>query len=110
MRRPKDLDDDALVTTVDELVMRHASGGRFRLVRLLYTRPATTPDQVAGQWPLIIEACWATDPGRREALIHADGMGGDSYGARPGDQVAVIPVHPAQAARTLAAAAGVGAR
>jgi hypothetical protein len=97
---------DTIVMTVDELVMRFESGNRFRLVRLLYTRPATTPTKVAGQWPLIVEACWAVDPGPREALVIADGMGDSGYGARPGDEVAVIPVHPAQAARSLEVAVG----
>ncbi len=107
-RRPRHLPDGAIVMTVDELVMRHQSGGRFLLAALLYTRPVTIPARVAGQWPLIIEACWAVDPGPREALITTDGRGGAAYGAYPGDEVAVIPVHPAQASRSLEVAAVLG--
>ncbi len=100
-RRPRHLPDGAIVMTVDELVMRHQSGNRFLLAALLYTRRITTPPKVAGQWPLVVEACWAVDPGPREALIIVDGRGEKAYGAYPGDEVAVIPVHPAQASRSL---------
>lgn len=84
---------DEIVMEVDELVMRHASGTRFRLVRLLYTRPETVPQKIDGQWPLILEACWASDPGPPEVLIVTEETQryGECFGAIPGDRLIVTP-------------------
>ncbi|MFI7131555.1 hypothetical protein ACIBQ1_38175 [Nonomuraea sp. NPDC050153] len=89
---------------VHELVMRFASGGRFRLIAMLYMVPSEPP-KVGGQWPRVLFAEYVNDGHEVPILFGTEALPGEAYEAFPNDQVVVIPIPPAQAARELELAA-----
>jgi hypothetical protein len=89
-RNPLD-EPGAVKMTAHELAIRFKTGQRFRLVCLPYTFPRTFPPRYGDQWPRIIEAGFAADPGRPVVGIAIERQA-DAYSACPGDHVIVIPV------------------
>ena len=83
----------AIEIDAGELVKQVEAGEKFRLACLPYTFPKTYPDKVNGEWPLIIEADYATSPDPTEILIVTERMAaiGKCYGARSDEKVIVIP-------------------
>lgn len=92
-------EEGAIHMTARELEMRHNGGGRFRLVAMLYMEPSEPP-KVSGQWPIITEVCNTGTKLRPPILYSTEALPGEAYEARPKDVVVVIPVYPAQAARS----------
>lgn len=118
--RPDPRDEPGtLVMEARELVMRVESGGRFRLVGLLFTFPARFTDKVGDQWPLVLEAGYPND-GRNPPIIiviecapfttQRGTVTDVGYETHPKDRLVVIPVPPAQASRELEHAASAGRR
>ncbi|SEU46502.1 hypothetical protein [Nonomuraea wenchangensis] len=94
----------SIAMDVHELVMRFASGGRFRLVAMLDVLPCEPP-KVGGEWPRILFAEYVNDGYEAPILFGTEAQPGEAYEAYPTDRVVVIPIPPAQAARELELAA-----
>lgn len=95
---------DAIVMEAHELVMRFASGSRFRLRDMLFRLPSEPP-QVGGQWPRIVFAEYADDGHEVPILFGTEALPGEAYEAYTDDLLVVIPIPPAEAARELEHAA-----
>lgn len=94
----------SIAMDVHELVMRFASGGRFRLVAMLDMLPCEPP-KVGGEWPRVLFAKYANDGHKVPILFGTEALPGEAYEAYPDDQVVVIPIPPEQAAGGLEVAA-----
>lgn len=101
---PDSFEPEAIKMQAHELVMRFASGGRFRLRAMLFMLPSEPP-KVDGDWPRVVFAEYANDGHEVPILFGTEALPGEAYEAYKDDEVMVIPIPPEQAARSLERAA-----